>query len=212
MASEQYIEAAKQGLTNIRSYLESPTWRDGAVTVRACISYINASQIMLNENRLEERLWLLNEVLRFAYHDPDAGGITEFSTWCEIEYNRILGTNPSHVTALKGMSRKTRTAVFVPFELTHRVALGKVWLWKSQYWLAKVQNDDRSDDDDNIAERRRYTPNYVEARAALIPAVDFFAEAVDVARRQNRLTGELLALVRDDTLLYSNRNANLGIL
>lgn len=105
MDPKQYIEAAKQGLISVRSYLESPAWRNGEVTVRNCISYINASQIMLKDNRLEQRLWFLNEVLQFAYHDPDAGGISEFGTWCEIEYNRILSTNPSHVTALQGTSK-----------------------------------------------------------------------------------------------------------
>ena len=113
MTLEQYIEAAKQGLINVRSYLEGPAWRNGEVTVRTCISYINASQIMLNENRLEERLWFLNEVLQFVYHDPDAGGITELGTWCETEYNRILSTNPSHVTALQGTSRKTRIYIYI---------------------------------------------------------------------------------------------------
>ena len=88
--------------------------------------------------------------------------------------------------------------------LIYRVALGKVWLWKSQYWLAKVHKDDCSDDDDDTAENRRYTPNYVEARAALIPAVDFFTEAVGIAARKNCLTGELLVLVRYKTSLYSN--------
>ena len=61
--------------------------------------------------------------------------------------------------------------------------------------MAKVYHEDRSDDDDDVAEYRRYTPNYVEARAALRPAVDFFAQAVDSASRQNGLTGELLVLV-----------------
>jgi len=77
-------------------------------------------------------------------------------------------------------------------------ALGQAWLSKSQYWLAQVCHEDRSDDDDDVAERRRYTPNYVEARAALMPAVDFFARAADSASRQNCLTGGLLALVSHD--------------
>lgn len=46
-----------------------------------------------------------------------------------------------------------------------------------------------------MAENRRHTANYVEARAVLMPAVDFFGSAVQIAQDQNRLTGDLLALV-----------------
>ncbi|KAF8424592.1 hypothetical protein EV426DRAFT_665271 [Tirmania nivea] len=184
MTSEQYIASSKQGLMNARSYLQIPNWRDGISAVRTCISYVNASQIMFNDSRLEERLWILNEVQQFAYHDSDAGGVKDLATWCEIEYNRILSTYPSHVGALR--------------------ALGQAWLSKSQYWLAKVCHEDRSDDDDDVAECRRYTANYVEARAALIPAVDFFAQAFDSASRQNCLTGELLAIRAEACMSLGN--------
>ena len=63
---------------------------------------MDASQIMFNNSRLEERLWILNEVQQFAYHDLDAGGVKDLATWCEVEYNRILSTNPSHIGALRG--------------------------------------------------------------------------------------------------------------
>lgn len=102
MTSEQYIASAKQGLINARSYLQTANWRNGISAVRTCISYLNASQIMFNDSRLDERLWILNEIQQFTYHDPDAGGITEFASWCEIEYNRILNTYPTHVGALQG--------------------------------------------------------------------------------------------------------------
>lgn len=102
MTSEQYIASAKQGLINARSYLQTPNWRNGVSAVRTCISYVDASQIMFNNSRLEERLWILNEVQQFAYHDLDAGGVKDLATWCEVEYNRILSTNPSHIGALRG--------------------------------------------------------------------------------------------------------------
>ena len=102
MTSEQYIASAKQGLIDARSYLQSANWTHGTSAVKTCINYINASQMMFNDSRLDERLWILNEVQQFAYHDPDAGGITELATWCEIEYNRILSVNPLHVGALQG--------------------------------------------------------------------------------------------------------------
>ncbi|KAI5799162.1 hypothetical protein DFH27DRAFT_86242 [Peziza echinospora] len=173
MSADQYIESAKQGLINASDYLKTSNWRAGISAVRTCIGYVDTSGIMHDNNRLEERLWILKMVQQFAYHDQDAGGIREFSNWCELQYNNILCYYPSHVQALQG--------------------LGQAWLSKAQYWLSRVYNEDRSDDDDDVADRRRYTPDYVEAKAALIPAVDFFVRAVEAANSQGCLTGDLLA-------------------
>lgn len=161
---------------------------------------------MLDYNRLDERLWLLNEVQQFAYHDSDSGGIAEFSSWCEIEYNRILSKNPVDVRALAGECNCPQylTMSWDGGLIYHPSALGQIWLSKSQYWLARVFNEDRSDDDDEEAECRRFTPDYVEARAALIPAVDFFARAAVAASQQTRLTGELLALVSKCLLISTS--------
>lgn len=198
MSAEQYIASAKAGLTSIRSILNTPNWRSGIPNVRTCISYINSSQLMLNKDRMEERLWILNEVQQFAYHDPDAGGVTELASWCELEYNRILAYDPNHVRALKGrnflqLTLNVLETVF--WQSLDCEALGQAWLWKSQFWLAKIHHEDSNEDDDRVAERRRHTPNYVEARAALIPAVDFFVRVVECASQQRCLTGELLVLV-----------------
>ena len=46
------------------------------------------------------------------------------------------------------------------------------------------------------ADARAHTADYVEARGMLIPAVDYFARAIDVAERDEMLTGELLSEVR----------------
>lgn len=80
------------------------------------------------------------------------------------------------------------------------IGLGQAWLSKAQYWLAKIYHEEgspasMSDEDDAVAEKRRHTANYVEARAVLMPAVDFFGRSVQSAQVQGCLTGDLLALV-----------------
>lgn len=85
--------------------------------------------------------------------------------------------------------------------------LGQAWLSKAQYWLAKIHQEEGSssaggEEDDTVAEKRRHTANYVEARAVLMPAVDFFGRAVQNAQNQHGLTGELLVLVGYFLLLY----------
>jgi hypothetical protein len=47
------------------------------------------------------------------------------------------------------------------------------------------------------ADARAGTADYVEARGMLIPAVDHFSRAIQVAERQNEVTGDLLAEVRE---------------
>jgi hypothetical protein len=57
------------------------------------------------------------------------------------------------------------------------------------------------------ADARAHTADYVEARGVLIPAVDYFSRAVDVADREGVLTGELLsevALMHLLTLAHSD--------
>lgn len=45
------------------------------------------------------------------------------------------------------------------------------------------------------ADARLHTADYVEARGILLPATEYFRQAVDAADTQSRLTGDLLSLV-----------------
>jgi hypothetical protein len=49
------------------------------------------------------------------------------------------------------------------------------------------------------ADARAGTADYVEARGMLIPAVDHFSRAIQVAERHNEVTGDLLAEVREES-------------
>jgi hypothetical protein len=51
-----------------------------------------------------------------------------------------------------------------------------------------------------------HTPEYVEARAILVPAVEYFKRAVDTARCQGKLNGQLLAMVGRSGQLYCMTN------
>lgn len=115
---EQLVVSAKTELSNARvSIYRSPTqWRNFTDTVRACVSNIDTSRIMLGTNRLEERLWFINEVQNFAYFDADSGAITELASWCEREWNRVLDSHPTSVEALKGIFTLDFT-YFFPYEI-----------------------------------------------------------------------------------------------
>lgn len=196
---EQLITSAKASLNNIRSTLSnSPSqWEKHADTVRTCVNNIETSQIMLGTNRLDERLWFITEIQNFAYFDADNGSIADLSAWCEREWNRVLSTDGTNIDALRG--------------------LGQAWLSKAQYWLSKIHLEEGSssgtEEDDRIQEKRRHTANYVEARAVLIPAVEFFGRAVQNSHIRQCLTGELLALRAEACMSLGNvstlKNAQL---
>lgn len=101
--------------------------------------------------------------------------------------------------------------------------LGQAWLARSQSVLARIHRTEgssssgssgrpqsmserfaySSSEEARDAERataeadlRAHTADYVEARGMLIPAVDYFSRAIEVADREGRLTGDLLSEVR----------------
>lgn len=102
--SEELIASAKAGLTNVRNSLASAPahWQNCSSAVRTCMSYIDESRLMQASRRLDEKLWILNEVQNFAYFDADNGGVADVATWCEREWNRIIAGDPYNVGALTG--------------------------------------------------------------------------------------------------------------
>ncbi len=101
--------------------------------------------------------------------------------------------------------------------------LGQAWLARSQSVLARIHRTEGSSSSGSSgrpqsqgdrfayssleeardaerataeADARAHTADYVEARGMLIPAVDYYSRAIDVADRDGLLTGELLSEVR----------------
>jgi len=109
-----------------------------------------------------------------------------------------------------------------PSSLTVGTGLGQAWLSRSQSILARIHRQEgssssgssgrptasdrlsyTSSEDAREAERaaveadaRAHTADYVEARGLLLPAVEYFARAVNTAERNGLLRGELLSEVR----------------
>jgi hypothetical protein len=82
------------------------------------------------------------------------------------------------------------------FSTDRMTGLGNLWLSKAQNVLARIDHQDGGQKVDTLtADRRAGSADYHEARTILQPAVDFFAQAVQMAQSQGRLTGELLEKV-----------------
>ncbi|KAH0548618.1 hypothetical protein GP486_007838 [Trichoglossum hirsutum] len=153
---------------------------------RTAINYVDRSQIMLNPARLDEQVWVIDSLQRFA--QGSGGRVGDVALWCEMQWNRVLQHNPENLSALQG--------------------LGNSWLSKAGALLARIRateaSSSSSSDDEAEAERMRHTQDYVEARTLLLPATEFLRRAVGAARRSGRLTGSLLVMSAEASIQLGN--------
>lgn len=96
--------------------------------------------------------------------------------------------------------------------------IGQNWLFRAQKSLAKIHRSEQdssssggssnhplSQSQEHVqisrgaveAEDRLHTADYVEARGILLPATEYLKRAVDTARAQETLSGDLLATVSE---------------
>ena len=150
---------------------------------------------------------------RIAYLDADNGGERDVAAWCERQWATILQEYPLNVPALQG-TNIVRCRRWPPTD--SRVGMGHAWLLKSQQMLAKIHSSEGSlsspESSSSIRHRgvrwhrlsqtseeewaaRIDSPNYVQARDLLRPALEAFDRAIGAADTQGAMTGELLQLV-----------------
>ncbi|KAG0638657.1 hypothetical protein HOY80DRAFT_152900 [Tuber brumale] len=168
-----------------RALKKSPdSWQNYIGTVHSCVNNIDQSGVMLDNGRLGERVQIIDEVQEFVYFDADNGGIDALANWCVREWNRIKESYPDHVRAFEGH--------------------GRWWLLNAQQFVAKIAREEESDEDDAVADRRRGTENYYQARVAFASAVGLFKQSEENAKKQHCLTGKLLELKAEAYISLGN--------
>ncbi|PUU73379.1 hypothetical protein B9Z19DRAFT_1095110 [Tuber borchii] len=160
------------------------SWQNFIGTVHSYVSNIDQSGVMFDNARLEERLQIIDEVQEFAYFDTDNGGIEGLANWCVREWNRIKESYPDHVGAFEGH--------------------GRWWLLNAQQFVAKIASSEESDEEDSVADRRRGTENYYQARVAFASAVSLFKQSEENAKKHHCLTGKLLELKAEACISLGN--------
>ncbi|KAH0538572.1 hypothetical protein FGG08_004860 [Glutinoglossum americanum] len=155
---------------------------------RAATNYVDRSQLMYNPARLDEQVWVVESLQRFA--QGSGGRLKDVALWCEMQWNRVLQYHAENLNALQG--------------------LGNSWLSRAQAPLARIRaaeashSGSSSSDDEAEAERLRHTQDYVEARTLLLPATEFLRRAVSAARMTGRLTGGLLVTSAEASIELGN--------
>jgi hypothetical protein len=67
---------------------------------RTAVSYIDRSQLMLNPARLDEQVWVIDSLQKFAHGSGSRLG--DVAQWCEMQWNRVLQHHSENLSALQG--------------------------------------------------------------------------------------------------------------
>src|SRR4051794_40696556 len=97
---ERLIDTAKTTISQINAASPSLLYQYEQ-HARVVVSYIDQSQLMLNPSRLDEQVWVVDSLQRFAQETTAAAGV-EVAKWCEGQWNRILQYHPENLAALQG--------------------------------------------------------------------------------------------------------------
>ncbi|KAK2785646.1 hypothetical protein FQN52_008334 [Onygenales sp. PD_12] len=159
---------------------------------RRVVQTMNSIPVTQEPTTFQLQLRILKTLQRVAYHDPDSGGVKDIAQWCVHRWLILLQLQPENWEVSKG--------------------LGHAWLLKSQQFLSQIHENDHgpasgkgkarshSPNDKNSL----HSPNYVEARATLVPATEYFSRAVNVAESKGQATGELLILAAEAFMSLGN--------
>ncbi|RPA81425.1 hypothetical protein BJ508DRAFT_326547 [Ascobolus immersus RN42] len=161
---EQQLAYAKAKASEVRSVYGTTTWKqEGVPMMRQCVAYTDYSGVMYDSTRMEEALWILNEVQTFAFYDlyTEPGGLEEFSAWCEANYHQMLNHNPYDAQAVN--------------------ALSDIYKNRAEYYLNKIAMDGGPSPD------KVNTMDYFNARSALSNSVDFQQRCVRNAIHQEAI-------------------------
>ena len=222
LLEEERIRGAIQEVRRISDWHPSTpdTWDQRIRAARTAITTLDSTRFAQMPNHSIDRAFVISSLQRLAYHEADSTGVADIAEWCMNQWLSLLQRNAEDLSALRGKD----TGLPILQSSTYiRVGLGQAWLARSQNVLARIHRTEGSSSSGSSgrprslsdrfsytsaeeardaeraaveADTRAHTADYVEARGILIPAVDYFTRAVNVAERDGRLSGELLSEVR----------------
>ncbi|KIX05095.1 uncharacterized protein Z518_05967 [Rhinocladiella mackenziei CBS 650.93] len=213
LLEESQMENAVREVRRISERHPSPpeSWDQRIHIARRAITTFDSTGFMQMPNRTSDRILVISSLQRLAYYEADSAGITDIAEWCMNQWLSLLQRNAEDLNALRG--------------------LGQAWLARSQNVLARIHRTEGSSSSGSSgrpqsmsdrfsytsaeeardaeraaaeADARAHTADYVEARGMLIPAVDYFSRAIDVAERDGGLTGELLCEAAEANMSLGN--------
>ncbi|MCJ1257261.1 hypothetical protein MMC24_005086 [Lignoscripta atroalba] len=156
----------------------SNSWRSCLETVRTTITTLENSAFLSSPSLLDEQVKLVSTFQKLAYQEPDNGGEVDIASWCVRQWATMLQRHPNSLDSLKARIDREERSSSSDTSSSSNVAS-----------RAQDLRQSRRDHD------RIYTPDYIEARDLLRPALEYLARAVEVAEMQVSIDGHLLTLV-----------------
>ncbi|KAI9695472.1 MAG: hypothetical protein M1820_008574 [Bogoriella megaspora] len=214
MDEDQQIAAFRASIREIGIALEtsSDSWQSFLASARGAMAAIDATRYMRRDEILDDQIWLVQGLQNLASQEPDVGVILDISEWCLRNWLIILQDHSDSVEVLKGIGRNWLSRAQAPLARIHRQEANSSSSGDStsrSFNPASFETT-RSEDDREAArqaaeaEGRLGLPDYVEARGILNPATEYFNLAVEYAREQNILEGDLLSLTAEAYMSFGN--------
>ncbi|KAF2836394.1 hypothetical protein M501DRAFT_1033910 [Patellaria atrata CBS 101060] len=210
----QRISSSWTTITQISQMLSSSpdSWHSYIASARVAINSIDATGFMTNPSLLDQQIFFINTLQRLAYVDADSGGVIDLANWCLQKWLAILSLHPQSVAVLRGIAQ--------------------YWLYRAQPCLARIHAEEgessssssggsvratttalsHSTEDEYqqdvqsyaTAQRILHSADHVEARGLLLPATEYFRQAVALAEAQDQVSGDLLVLAAEAHMSLGN--------
>lgn len=99
------IEQVKAVVNQLNDVVASTPheWEIYLPSARSAMSALDHVRFFRDPQRFTEQIWILHGLQDFAFHDPDAGAISDVAEWCQTAWLRILRNYPEDVDTLTGM-------------------------------------------------------------------------------------------------------------
>ncbi|KAF1969198.1 hypothetical protein BU23DRAFT_244606 [Bimuria novae-zelandiae CBS 107.79] len=181
------------------------SWRDHLEAIRNITSILEFNDTISDQDRRQWQLPLMTVFQRVAYADADSGGVPDIANWCLKQAVTLLQVYPEDVELLtligrNWLSRAQRSLSRIHLSEQSSSSSGE----SSQVHLSSSEENRQVIRGNAEAESIVCSADYVEARGILLPAVEYLQCAVNTARSQGNITGDLLTTAAEACMSLGN--------
>lgn len=218
----QRMSVCRDGIARIERMLqESPgNWQEYLNYARSIIASLDQVNSIPPSIARSEQAWAVTTLQKLAFQDADTGGVPWLSDWCQRQWLRMIEWDQSDVDSLRGLGHYWLLKAQKQLAAIHRedgstssgTSSARTGDGRAMDGLGLGTSHSYSQCDDDAAaaraaveaELRLHTPNYVEARALLVPATDLLKAAVGSAEERGVVSGDLLCLAAEAYMSLGN--------
>ncbi|CAI6332134.1 unnamed protein product [Periconia digitata] len=182
-------------------------WKDHLESIRSMMASLDFSDASQGESQREWQLSVLTVFQRVVHVgiDNEGSDVQDIMEWCLKQSLVLIHFYPEDVTLLALIGENWLLRAQKPLLNIHQEEQSSVSSGDSQYPMStSVEAQSQTESAKFEAERRLDAADYVEARALLLPAVEYLKRAVAAARIQNKITGVLLTKAAEAYMSLGN--------